>query len=346
MKMRAIFKRVPGPGAELGELPIPIPGPNEILIKPSVMAICGTDLHFYEWNKWAQGIDVCWPMVFGHEFTGTVVEIGINVTKVKVGEIIAAETHIYCGSCYHCLNGEPHICSNLKCFSAQTPGCFSDYTVIPEVCAFKIPENFDPVVAANFEPLGVAIHALTKANVQGNTVAVVGCGPIGLFCIEVAKAFGAGLVFATDISEYRLNLAQNMGANFVINSSEDNFINLIKKRTLFGVGVDVVIETSGNSNAFIDSFNYLRKGGKFVAVGLPFKEVNLNVSRDIVFKEATIMGVHGRKIFETWLMMEKLITAGRINIIPAITHTFKLEDFQEAFDLAKSKNAGKIMLVN
>ncbi|HHV58516.1 MAG TPA: L-threonine 3-dehydrogenase [Firmicutes bacterium] len=343
-KMRAIMKLEPGPGAVLGELPLPKPGPGEVLVKTEMMAICGTDVHFYEWNKWAETINVRWPMVLGHEFTGTVVEIGPGVRGVQIGDTVSGETHIPCGNCYHCLNGEQHICSNLITFGMQTPGCFAEYAVLPEVCAVKVDKGIDPAVRANFEPLGVAVHAVDKAGVGGNTVAIIGCGPIGLFSAAVARALGAARIFASDISAYRLDLARKIGVDYTLNPKETDLTEFVRAHTPFGVGVDVLLETSGNADAFMAGFRYLRKGGRVVAVGLASKPLQLEVGRDIAWKEATIIGIHGREMFKTWQQMEKLIAGGRLDITPLLTHTFQLKDYKEALETALSGQAGKVLL--
>lgn len=344
-KMRAVMKMNPGPGAVLSEIPVPELKAGEVLVKTEAMAICGTDVHFYEWNKWAQGINVKWPMILGHEFTGTVVEVGPGVKNIKVGDTISGETHIPCGQCYHCLNGEQHICSNLVTFGMQTPGCFADYAVLPEIVAVKVTKEIDPAIRANFEPLGVAVHAVDKGFVGGNTLAVIGCGPIGLFSIAVAKVMGAATIFASDVSDYRLELAKRMGADYVVNPKTDNITNFVLGRTPFGAGVDVIIESSGSADALMEGFRYLRKGGRVIVIGLASKPIQLEVGRDIAWKEATIIGIHGREMFRTWQMMEKLVSAGRINIRPALTHTFKLEEFETAFEIALAGKAGKIVLV-
>ncbi|HIJ81204.1 MAG TPA: L-threonine 3-dehydrogenase [Desulfuromonadales bacterium] len=340
-QMKALVKTHPDL-AEIQSIPIPECGPNDILVRVRSAALCGTDLHILEWNSWAQAAGIKLPIVMGHECCGDVVAIGCNIRGYSPGDKVVAETHIPCGTCYQCLNGEQHICMNLKIFGVHTNGCFAEYALIPAVCARKIPAHISHDVGSIMEPIGTAFRAALETRVGGTNVAVVGCGPIGLFAVASAAALGAALIIATDISTDRLSIARNVGADKVLNPANDDLVRQIMDYT-DSCGVDVVIEASGNVAAVKQSFDFLRKGGTLAAIGLPGQSLQIELGRDVVFKEATIIGIHGRKMFETWTKMERLLCAGKLNINPVITHTMPLDKWQEGVQLARSGQASKII---
>jgi len=342
--MKAVVKDVGGKGAKLMDIPKPTIADNEVLIKVKAASICGTDVHIYEWNNWAQNAGITLPTVLGHECSGEVVEVGSLVKTLKVGDYVAAETHIPCGVCYQCKNGQQHICANLKIFGVHTDGCFAEYAKIPEICAVKLPESIPPDVASIFEPLGTSVRACDEVKVTGKNVLVVGCGPIGLMTINAAKAFGAATIIATDVIDYRLNLAKEVGATVTINSKEINSVERIMELTN-GVGVDAFIDASGNTYAINDAFRSLRKGGHVALIGLPSKPLEIDLVSQVVFKEATIIGIHGRKMFETWTLMSNLLDKGLLDVSPILTHSLKLEEFAEGFDILEKGLGGKIILL-
>lgn len=342
--MKAVIKSKEGVGAELVDLPIPEISADEVLISVKATAVCGTDVHIYNWNSWAQGAGINLPLTLGHEFCGEVVEIGANVKGLKVGDIVAGETHIPCGTCYQCLNGQQHICGNLTIFGVHTDGCFAEYTKIPAYCARKLPEAIPAKYGAVLEPLGTSIRACTEAQVGGKRVAVIGCGAIGLFAVSAAAALGAKEVIAVDVFDEKLEVAKTVGSTHQVNSMTVDATKTILELT-DGVGVDVIIEASGHSGAIQQGFKFLRKGGEVMLIGLPSTPVPLDFGPDVVFKEATIKGIHGREMYKTWLIMENLIASNKMKIDPIITHQMALDKFDYAFELLKGNTGIKIVLI-
>lgn len=339
--MKALVKTTPE-HAEIQNVPIPGHGPEEVLIRVRSAALCGTDLHILDWNRWAQGAGIKLPFILGHECSGDVVAVGANVRNCKVGDKVVAETHIPCGACYQCLNGEQHICENLKIFGVHTNGCFAEFACVPAVCTRKIPASISYDIGSIMEPLGTAFRAALESNVGGAKVAVLGCGPIGLFAVSSVATLGAALIIATDISPGRLSVAKQMGADIVLNPREDDVLQRVLNST-DGNGVDVIIEASGNAEALKQSFGYLRKGGTIALIGLPGQPVEMDLGHEVVFKEATIIGIHGRRMFGTWTRMEQLLNNDKLNVNQAITHTMALDHWQEGIRLAKSGQASKII---
>jgi threonine 3-dehydrogenase len=339
--MKALVKLTPD-HTEIQIVPIPECGTCDVLVRVRAAALCGTDLHILEWNSWAQGAGIKLPFIMGHECCGDVVAFGNNVRGYKVGDKVVAETHIPCGRCYQCLNGEQHICSNLTIFGVHTNGCFAEYALIPAVCARKIPENITHDVGSIMEPLGTAFRAALETNVGGANVVVLGCGPIGLFAVTSASTLGAAQTIATDVSPDRLAIARQVGADMVLNPLNDDICQQIMEST-DGIGVDVIIEASGNIAAIKQSFGFLRKGGTMAMVGLPGQPIEMDLGREVVFKEANIIGIHGRKMFETWTKMERLLNADKLNVNPVITHTMSLDNWQDGIALARSGQASKVI---
>jgi threonine 3-dehydrogenase len=327
---------------EIQTIPVPQPGPNEVLVKVKAAALCGTDLHIMEWNPWAQNAGIKLPYVMGHEFCGEIVTVGSAVTSHKVGDRVAGETHVPCGNCYHCLNGLQHICHNMKIWGVHTDGCFAKYAVIPAICARIIPTSIPDAHGAVMEPLGTALRAAHEADVDGANLVVLGCGPIGLFAASAAIAFGAAKVIVTDISEDRLAIARSIGVTMALNPLKDDVPAIILRET-GGFGTDAIIDASGNVDALKQSFKYLRKGGRMALIGLPGKPLSVDLGPEVVFKEAKIIGIHGRKMFETWTQMENMMAAGKLNIDPIITHTLPLEKWKEGVDLAVSGKGCKVI---
>ena len=339
--MSAVVKKT-ADQAEFASMPIPKCGPGQVLIKVQSAALCGTDMHIFEWNAWARSVGIELPYIMGHECCGDVEAVGEGVTAVKVGDKVVGETHIPCGHCYQCMNGEQHICANLKMFGIHTNGCFAQYAVIPAVCARPIPREISCDIGAVMEPLGTAVRAASEMQVAGANVMVLGCGPIGLFAVAAARSMGAAKIFATDISPARLEIAQIMGATQALNPLTQDVAQIMLAKT-GNFGVDVVIEASGNVEALKDSFRYLRKGGRLALIGLPGKPIELELGREIVFKEAKIIGIHGRKMFETWTQMENMLAAGKLDVSPVITHKLPLNKWQQGVELAKNGEACKVI---
>ncbi len=342
--MKAVVKRQPVQGLELSNVPVPRPGPGEVLVKVKATALCGTDIHIEEWSLWAQNAKLKLPLIVGHECSGEVVELGYGVQGLKIGDHVASETHIPCGHCLQCQIGEQHICANLKIFGVHTDGCFAEYAVIPAICARKIPESIPFQVGAVLEPLGTAFRTASEAGVQGKPIVVLGCGPIGLFAIGAAAMMGASKVIGIDISEFRLSGAKAMGATHVLNSRTDDVVKAVLDLT-GGYGADAIIEASGSVEAIKTAFKYLRKGGRFGMIGLPTKPIELELGSDVVFKEAKVFGIHGRKMFETWRAMEEALASGKLDISPVLTHEIPLESYAEGIALAKSGQANKVIFV-
>ena len=340
--MKAIAKTKAAKGFELIDVPIPQIKDNEMLVKVKYASICGTDLHIYHWNEWSQNrIKV--PRVVGHEFVGEIVETGKNVKAFKTGEMICSETHIYCGHCYECHTGLSHICHNLEILGIDRDGTFAEYVVIPEIVAWKVPKEIPLEVASCLEPIGNAVHTAFAAPLSALRVLVTGCGPIGLASIAIAKACGATYIAATDVNDYRLDLAKKLGANLTINVKNSNVVKEIYDNT-DGEGVDVVMEMSGNPAALQQGIEVVRKGGYISLLGLFDKAIEVDMPL-VIEKELVLKGIHGRKIFTTWHQANNLITSGLVNLAPLITHKLPIEKFEEGFQLMDSGNCSKVLLM-
>jgi threonine 3-dehydrogenase len=339
--MRAIVKSAAGSGLALCRVPIPEPGPDEVLVRVKAAAICGTDLHIAAWNAWAQGAGIRLPLVMGHEFAGEVVEVGDRVQTCQPGDYVAGETHLPCGTCYQCRNGLQHICQNLRLFGIHRDGCFAEYTTIPALCAYRVPAAIPPRVAAMLEPLGTSLRAALEIQVGGCTVVVIGCGPIGLFAVASARALGASRIIGLDVQAGRLAMARSLGCDLALDPRQEDAARRILEAT-DGVGADALIEASGSPAALEGAFAYLRKGGRCALIGLPSGPVRLNLGPDVVFKEATIIGIHGREMFRTWTRMLQLLASGLLDVRPVATHEMPLERYQEGLSLLE---AGQGILV-
>ncbi|MDR1978878.1 MAG: alcohol dehydrogenase catalytic domain-containing protein [Synergistaceae bacterium] len=343
--MNAFVKKERKYGASYEKIPIPQPLDGEVLIEIASTAICGTDIHIYAWNAWAQANIKQVPITMGHEFVGRVVETGPGCKSLKVNDVVSGETHIPCGQCYQCRNGMRHICLNLQLPGIHRDGSFAEYLSYPEMCLVKLPASIPVECGALMEPLGVGVSAVENAQVAGGNVVVIGSGPIGLGVICAAQAMGAGTITALDISEYRLSLAAKCGADYAINPSETDPNAFIGEKTQ-GVGADVIFDASGNSAAIAGAFKYLRKGGSVHLLGLPSTPTSIDLASDVIFKEATIHGYHGRKMFQTWTRMINLLESGKIDLGSMISHRMPLSEAGNAFEmLEKGENASKILLV-
>src|SRR5438067_1162788 len=340
--MLAVVKAEAAPGAEIREVKIPGFGRTDVLVKVKVASICGTDLHIYEWDRWAQS-RIHPPLIPGHEFCGEVVAFGNEVTSVKEGDFVSAEMHVACGKCLQCRTGEAHICQFVKIIGVDADGAFAEYVRIPESNIWKI----DPAIPADYasvlDPLGNAVHAVLAGEIAARTVAVVGCGPIGLFCIAVARAVGASQVFALEINEHRAKLAKQMKADYVRDPTKDEVKSIVMEATN-NVGVDVVLEMSGKTPGIKMGFSILRLGGRVSLLGIPSKPVELNFAEDLIFKGATVQGINGRLMYKTWYQMQALLKSGKLDLNPVITDRISMRDFDRGVERLKSGQASKILL--
>jgi threonine 3-dehydrogenase len=343
--MRAIVKNKPEVGAELRkDWPIPQIGPKDLLVKVKASAICGSDVHIWDWTIYAQA-RLKLPMAFGHEFCGEVVEMGDRVEGFAAGDLVAGETHIPCGKCYQCKTGLQHICQDMKILGIHTEGAFAEYMAMPAVCAWKLPKGFSPELGAILEPIGVGTHGAMVGPVGAKTVAVLGCGPIGCFAIGVVKACGALKIYASDVSDMRLEIAKKMGATVTYNADKVDVTAEILKETN-GCGVDVVLDVSGAPGAIKTGVNVVRKAGRFTFVGIPDQQIVLDIPNEFIYKETEVKGITGRVMWETWYQVTNLLSSGLLKVDPVITHRFPLEGFQEAFENVKHRRGGKVLFIH
>jgi threonine 3-dehydrogenase len=340
--MWAIEKSAPAPGLSRIVAPIPKVGPKDVRIRVSAFAICGTDLHIVEWDDWAAS-RIKPPLIPGHEFTGVVESVGAEVTLVRPGDRVTAETHIYCGLCYACRRGLPHLCENVQILGVDRQGAFADLVVIPEQNVWKLHPSIPEEIAAVHDPLGNAVHCALAGPVAGLRFAVFGCGPIGCFAVGVLKASGASWVAAVDKNPIRLALAERMGADLLLNVEKDAVVSSIRAAT-DGRGVDAMLEMSGSPGAFREGFEALANGGRVSLLGIPSKPLEIDVAREIIFRGATVQGINGRWIYDTWFRMEALLLSGKLDIRPVITHVLGWSEFDRAVELQRSGKAGKIVL--
>jgi threonine 3-dehydrogenase len=338
--MRAVVKETSGEGLSLKDLPPPKVGPGEVLIRVKRVGLCGTDLHIYHWHPWAQG-RIHPPLIIGHEFAGVVESTGPGVEGVAVGDKVTAEGHIACGVCYQCRTGLGHICRKVKIIGVDIDGAFADLIAMPASNIWKIDPGIPLDVAALHDPLGNAFHTVMSSDVRGRRVLVLGCGPIGLFCVAIAKASGAARVIASEISESRMALAVKLGADKVINPRRENLQESVAAETE-GAGADVAFEMSGAPEAVRQALKCVRDGGEVALLGLPSEEVPIDVSHDLIFKGITVRGIVGRRMFETWYQMRSFLLAGLIDPTPVITHRFAMNEVPAAMK-AIASGAGKVL---
>jgi threonine 3-dehydrogenase len=342
-KMLAVMKKDRAPGAELVEVDIPNIKPDEVLVKVKATSICGTDAHIYNWDEWAQS-RIKPPMIFGHECAGEVVQVGNLVKRIKVGDSISAETHIPCGHCFQCLTGQQHICQNLKILGVDTNGCFAEYVAIPEVCAWKNDQNLPADIAAVQEPFGNATYTVMESQVSAKIIAIMGDGPTACFAAGIARAVGAAKIFAVGEFPYRVNLLKKMGADVALSILTHDTVKEIMDATS-GEGVDVVLEMTGAQKAIEDGFRILKKGGTFTAFGIPSSKIEFDLSNNVVFKGAKIIGINGRLMFRTWFELSNLLKHKKVDISPVITHKMPLKDFDKGMEavISKRKEVGKVV---
>ncbi len=340
--MRGLVKASGAPGLEMSKIPVPKVGSHEVLVKIRATSICGTDLHIYRWDPWAAS-RLHPPLVVGHECCGEVVEVGAEVDQVRVGDFVSLESHVVCGRCDMCLTGRGHLCRNTLILGVDRDGCFADYVCVPAVNAWVDPADMPAEIATLQENFGNAVHTAFTADVRSRKVLVTGCGPVGLMAIAVAKAIGARAVYATDVSSYRLRLAERMGADLAVNAAETNVVDEILRAT-DGEGADVLLEMSGAQSALRDGFALLKPGGEAALLGLPGHPIEFDLDRLLIFKGVTVRGVIGRRLWETWYQSRGLLRSGAVDLRPVVTHHFPLDRFADAFELMASGNCGKVVL--
>jgi threonine 3-dehydrogenase len=341
-KMQAALKAEAAPGVTIGLVDIPQIGPRDVLVEVKAASICGTDVHIYEWDAWAQSrIEV--PRIFGHEFAGEVVEVGRDVTSLVPGDFVAAETHITCGECYQCRIGQGHICRNVQIIGVDRDGAFAQYIAFPASVAWKTGKEIDQSVASIQEPFGNAVHTVYSGEITQKTVAIIGCGPIGLWAVGLCRLSGSSTIFALEPNHKRLDLAHTMGADYTFDPREVDPVERILELTE-GLGADVVLEMSGNPAAIRQGFQALRSGGRISLLGLPANPVELDLANAIIFKGATVLGISGRCLFDTWYRTRRILQSGQLDLKQVITHTLPFERLHEALELMKSGDCGKIVL--
>jgi threonine 3-dehydrogenase len=340
--MLAVMKPEAKPGVEIRDVSVPQIGLTDVLVKVKVASICGTDLHIYNWDRWAQG-RIHPPLIPGHEFCGEVVAYGNEVTSVKEGDFVSAEMHVACGKCLQCRTGEAHICQFVRIIGVDADGAFAEYVRIPESNIWKLDPAIPQEYASILDPLGNAVHTVLAGEIAAKTVAITGCGPIGLFSIAVARAVGAATVFAIEVNQHRRKVAQQMKADFVLDPSKDDVNKVIMEQT-GGMGVDVVLEMAGHPTAIRTAFDIVRRGGRISLLGLTSKPIALNFSEDIIFKGLTIQGINGRRMYQTWYQMTALLKSGKLDLHPVITDRMSMSDFSKGMERLTSGEASKILL--
>jgi threonine 3-dehydrogenase len=340
--MKALRKTQAGKGLRIESIHVPSIGPTDVLVRVKATSICGTDLHIYGWDRWSQG-RIKPPVTLGHEFCGVVERAGEEVSAVRAGDFVSAEMHLNCGHCHQCRLGQAHICQNLRIIGIDIDGAFAEFVKIPATNIWKLDPAIPEHYGAILDPLGNAVHTVLAGSIAGQTVLVTGCGPIGLMSIAVAKACGSATVFATETNEHRRKLAKEMGANFVMNPLTEDPVEKILEAT-GGTGVDVLLEMSGHPAAIQQGFKALRAGGRASLLGIPTENVPLDLVQDVIFKGATVQGIYGRRMYETWVQMTSLLKAGRVNLEPLFGERVELENFEAAFAKLQSGLAGKVLM--
>lgn len=340
-RMRALVKTAPGSGFSIVEVPVPTPGPSDVLVRVLAGGICGTDLHIYRWDPWARA-RVRPPRVIGHEFSGVIAAVGDAVTGVAVGDRVAGESHIACGWCARCRQGQAHICERLEIIGVDRDGAFADYVVLPAANAWRLDAATSSDVGAVMDPLGNAVHTALATDLVTRTVLITGCGPIGLMAIPICRMAGAALIIASDVHAGRLALARRMGADVALDARTDRVPDQVHERT-GGGGADVVLEMSGHASGVHDALRAVRSGGWVGLLGLPGEPVSLDLANQVIFKAVRLEGIFGRRLWQTWEQMTVLLRRG-LDITPVITHRLPLGRYDDAFALLEGGEAGKVIL--
>ena len=337
--MRALVKEAAGPGFVLRDVSQPVIRDDEVLIRVRRAGVCGTDVHIYDWDAWAQGR--CRPpFTVGHEFAGDVVQVGSLVADVREGDRVTAEGHIVCGRCHLCRTGNAHVCPNTRIIGVDRDGCFADYIAMPASNVWHLDESVPYEIGGIHDPMGNAFHTALTASIPGAVVLITGCGPIGAFAVGICKAAGASHIIATDVNPRRLALATTMGAHSAVRP-EDAAAAVYAASD--GLGADVVLEMSGVPSAVHQAFALARPAGRVNMLGIPSRTIDIDFASEIIFKGLTIYGVVGRRMYDTWHQMTRFLRSGAFDPSPVITHRLPLEAADEAMHLIKSGEAGKII---
>ena len=338
--MKALVKSKAEPGLWLQDIPEPAIGINDVLIRVRYTGICGTDVHIYQWDDWAQKT-IHVPMAIGHEFVGQIVAVGSNVNDFYPGDIVSGEGHVVCGRCRNCLAGRRHLCAYAQGVGVNRPGAFAELIALPMTNIWRHNSSINQEVAAIFDPFGNAVHTALAFPVLGEDVLITGAGPIGIMAIPVVQHAGARHVVVTDLNPFRLDLARKMGATLAINPNETP-LREVQKQLHMAEGFDVALEMSGNPQALRDMIANMSHGGKIAILGIPAKEATIDW-RQVIFSMLTLKGIYGREMYETWYMMSVMLESG-VDISPVITHRLSYRDFQQGFDAMISGQAGKVVL--
>lgn len=338
--MRALVKTAAGTGLELADVPIPAIGHNDVLIKIRKTAICGTDIHIWKWDDWAaRTIPV--PMHVGHEYVGEIVAVGQEVTGFRIGDRASGEGHITCGFCRNCRAGRRHLCRNTSGVGVDRPGAFADYLALPAFNAFKIPDDVPDELAAIFDPFGNAAHTALAFNLVGEDVLITGAGPIGAMASAIARHVGARNVVVTDVNDYRLALAAEMGATRTVNVDNESLEDVMRELGMTE-GFDVGLEMSGAPSAFVSMLEQMNHGGKIAMLGIPPEGFGIDWTK-VIFKGLEIKGIYGREMFETWYKMVAMLQSG-LNLAPIVTHRYPVKEYQAGFEAMLSGKSGKVIL--
>src|SRR5579871_6803969 len=338
--MKALVKRKAAPGLSIEDIPEPVIGINDVLIRVHRTGICGTDVHIYEWDSWAQQT-IPVPMAIGHEFVGEIVKVGSNVIDFHEGELVSGEGHVVCGRCRNCMAGDRHLCANTSGVGVNRPGCFAEFIALPMTNVWRHDPRVDRDAAAIFDPFGNAVHTALSFNVLGEDVLITGAGPIGIMAAAVVRHAGARYVVITDVNEYRLGLARQMGVTVALNVSTGNLPD-VQRQLGMKEGFDVGLEMSGNPQAFRDMLTNMSHGGKIAMLGIPAEPIAIDWNT-VVFNMLTIKGIYGREMYETWYKMSVMLESG-LDIRPVITHRFHYSEFEKGFEVMKTGQSGKVIL--
>ena len=338
--MRALVKKKAQRGIWMDDIEVPHVGPNDVLIKVIRTAICGTDIHIFQWNDWARNT-ISVPLAIGHEFFGEIVEYGSEVKGFNTGDRVSAEGHITCGVCRNCRAGRRHLCMNTTGVGVNRPGAFAEFLSVPSFNVFKLPDTIGDDLAAILDPLGNATHSALSFDLVGEDVLITGAGPIGIMAVAIARYAGARHIVITDINDYRLELARSMGASRALNVTHESLETAMNELGM-EEGFDVGMEMSGNPQAFRDMLKTMHHGGKVALLGIPSDEISIDWNQ-VIFKGLILKGIYGREMFETWYKMASMLQSG-LDIEPVITHHFGADEFQPAFELMESGQSGKVIL--
>jgi threonine 3-dehydrogenase len=339
--MRALVKAKAEEGIWMDQVPVPECGHNDLLIRIRRTAICGTDIHIYNWDHWAQQT-IPVPMVVGHEFVGEVADMGSEVRGFELGDRVSGEGHVTCGHCRNCRAGRRHLCRNTVGIGVDRPGCFAEYLVLPAVNAFKLPEAISDEIASLLDPLGNATHTALSFDLVGEDVLITGAGPIGVMAVAICRHAGARHIVITDVNDYRLGLAGRMGRCRTVNVAEEPDLAPVMQELGMTEGFDVGLEMSGNPQAFQQMLAAMHHGGRVALLGIPPDETAVDWNQ-IIFKGLVLKGVYGREMFETWYKMSSMLQSG-LDVSPVITHRLPVDSFQEGFDVMRSGQSGKVVL--